>query len=165
LPQSVNRRRINCCQPIPELNKTADAWGMLDSAPLSDVIELRKKITWKHSFYEPDSAPLGQFAHPQARSETSDLVLFSQTNSGEVLAFSLGAQAKPKWSIGRENLWLRLRHSARLIAFIPTKKRSLFNSSYFRWRRSWISAALAAAISTYKFQPDRCLSPRRCPKE
>jgi len=30
------------------------------------------------------------------------LVLFPQTNSGEVLAFSLGSQAKPKWPIGRQ---------------------------------------------------------------
>ena len=136
LPQSVNRRESIVANRSPELNKTAHAWGMLDAAPFSDVIELRKKIPRKHCFHEPDGAPPGQFAHPQARSETGDLVLFSQTNSGEMLALSLGSQAKPKWPVGREYLGLRLRHSARLIASIPTKKRGLFNSSYFRWRPS-----------------------------
>ena len=84
---------------------------MLNSAPFSDIIELRKKIARKHCFHEPDSPSLGQFAHAQTWSETGNLVLFPQTNSGEVLAFSLGSQAKPKWAVGRENLRLRLRHS------------------------------------------------------
>jgi hypothetical protein len=56
------------------------------------------------------------------------VVLFPQTDRGEVLAFSLGSQAKPKWPVGRENLWLRLRHS-RLVSLIPTKERDFFNYS------------------------------------
>jgi hypothetical protein len=111
LPQSFNGRCIDCCQPISELDKAADTGGMLNAAPLSDVIELRKKIARKHCFHEPNRASPGQFAHAQPWSETGDLVLFPQTDSSEVLAFGLSSQAKPKWPIGRENLRLRHRHS------------------------------------------------------
>jgi hypothetical protein len=69
---------------------------MLDAAPLSDVIELRKKISRKHGFDKPDCASPGQFPHSQPWSETGNLVLFPQANSGEVFAFGLGSQAKPK---------------------------------------------------------------------
>jgi len=84
---------------------------MLNAAPFSDVIELRKKIARKHGFHEPDSASPGQFSHAQPWSETDNLVLFPQANSGKVLAFGLGSKAKPKWPIGRKNLRLRFRHS------------------------------------------------------
>jgi hypothetical protein len=56
--------------------------------------------------------------------------LFPQTNSGEVLAFSLGSQAKPKWPVGRENLRLRLRHS-RLISFNPYQEARSFQLQLF----------------------------------
>ena len=84
---------------------------MLNAPPFNDVIELRKKIARKHGFHEPDSASPGQFAHAQPWGETNDLVLFAQANSGEVLPFGLGSQAKPKWPIGRKDLRVRLRHS------------------------------------------------------
>jgi hypothetical protein len=129
LPQSVNGRRVNCCQPISKLDKTADTGSMLNAAPLSDVIELRKKIARKHSLHEPDRASPGQFAHAQPWSETGNLVLFPQADSGEVLAFGLGSQAKPKWPIGRENLRLRHRHSRAWFLSTPTKERDFFNYS------------------------------------
>src|SRR4030095_5820094 len=97
---------------------------MLNAAPFSDVIELRKKIARKHSLHEPDRASPGQFAHAQPWSETGDLVLFPQANSGEVLALGLGSQAKPKWPIGRQNLRLRLRHSRAW--FLSTTKGARF---------------------------------------
>ncbi len=70
---------------------------MFHAAPFGDVIELREKIARKHCLHEPDRASPGQFAHAQPWSETGNLVLFSQANSGEVLAFGLGSQAEPKW--------------------------------------------------------------------
>jgi len=129
LPQSVNGRCINCCQPISELEKTADTGGMLNAAPFSDVIELCKKIARKHCLHEPNRASPGQFAHAQAWSETGNLVLFPQAYSGEVFALGLGSQAKPKWPIGRKNLRLRLRHSRAWFLSTPTKQRDFFNSS------------------------------------
>jgi hypothetical protein len=133
MPQSINGRRINCRQAISELDKTADTGSMLNAAPFSDVIELRKKIARKHSLHEPNRASPGQLAHPQPWSETGNLVLFPQTNSGEVFAFGLGSETKPKWPIGGQKLRLRLRHSRAWFPSIPTKERDLFNSSSFCW--------------------------------
>src|SRR5437660_4402391 len=110
---------------------------MLDAAPFSDVVELRKEIAGKHCLHEPDRASPCQFAHAQARCETHDLVLLAQGDSGEMLALRLSTQAKPERSVGWKNLWLRFRHRARV--FNPYQAVRIFQlqPSHVRWQSRW----------------------------
>src|SRR6478609_7567849 len=94
---------------------------MLDAAPFSDVVELRKEIAGKHCLHEPDRASPCQFAHAQARCETHDLVLLAQGDSGEMLALRLSTQAKPERSVGWKNLRLRFRHRVRISQSLPSR--------------------------------------------
>jgi hypothetical protein len=102
---------------------------VLDTAPFSDVVELRKEIAGKHCLHEPNWASPRQFSHAQAWRETYNLVLLTQSDSSEMLAFRLSPQAKPERLIGWKNLRLGLRHSRAWFLSTPTEKRDLFNCS------------------------------------
>src|SRR5436190_1205711 len=104
LAQGVEDGGDDCRQSVPKPNYTTDAGCMLDAAPFSNVVELRKEVAGKHCLHEPDRASPCQFAHAQARCETHDLVLFAQGDGGEMLPLRLSTQAKPERSVGWKNL-------------------------------------------------------------
>ena len=135
LPERVNDCRVDCGQSIAKLNKTADAGRMLDTAPFSDVVELRKEVAREHCLDEPDRASSRQLAHAQAWCETHNPMLLAQSDGGEMLALRLSPQAKPERSIGWKNLWLRFRHRTRIF-------QSLLNRANF----STPALALASPI-------------------